>query len=162
MLVVIVIICVVIVDDVVLILCFICELVIYEKVELLVQIDEVGICVSLFGVDVKVYVLICEVGGEVIGYVVYFYNYFIWLGCNGIYLEDLYVSLQQCGSGVGKVLLQYIVCIVVVEGCGCFEWLVLDWNELVIRFYEVVGVKLQSEWMVYCMEGDVLWEFVVG
>lgn len=155
-------ICLVIVVDVGLILYFICELVIYERVEYLVQIDEIGIVESLFGFDVMVWVLICEVDGEVIGYVVYFYNYFIWLGCKGIYLEDFYVSQEKCGVGVGKVLLKYIVCQVVVEGCGCFEWLVLDWNILVIEFYIVVGVKLQDEWIVYWLQGQVLYDFVNG
>ena len=37
----------------------------------------------------------------------YFYNYSTWLGRNGIYLEDLYVSPAQRGSGAGKALLKH-------------------------------------------------------
>lgn len=41
----------------------------------------------------------------------------------------------------------------VENDCGCFEWSVLDWNKLVIDFYELFGVKLKSEWLGYCMDG---------
>lgn len=47
-----------------------------------------------------------------------------------------------CGVGVGLWLLKVFVWIVVELGCGCFEWSVFDWNELVICFYECVGVVL--------------------
>ncbi|QIO89820.1 N-acetyltransferase [Stenotrophomonas rhizophila] len=149
-------------DDAALILRFIRELAIYEKAESSVQTDEAGIRASLFGADAKAHALICEAGGEAIGYAVYFYNYSTWLGRNGIYLEDLYVSPQQRGSGAGKALLQHIARIAVADGCGRFEWSVLDWNEPAIRFYEAAGAKPQSEWTVYRMEGDALREFAAG
>lgn len=49
-----------------------------------------------------VYSVICLEGDMLIGFVVYFYNYFIWFGKNGLYLEDFYVSVDSCGKGVGK------------------------------------------------------------
>ncbi|WP_426806542.1 N-acetyltransferase family protein, partial [Stenotrophomonas sp. SrG] len=74
------------------ILRFIRELAIYEKAESSVQSDEAGIVASLCGEGAKARALICEAGGEAIGYAVSFYNYSTWLGRNGVYLEDLYVS----------------------------------------------------------------------
>lgn len=149
-------------EDAALILCFIRELAIYEKAEASVQTDEAGIRASLFGPQAKAHALICEADGAAIGYAVYFYNYSTWLGRNGIYLEDLYVSPQHRGSGAGKALLQHIARIAVAEGCGRFEWSVLDWNEPAIRFYEAAGAKPQGEWTVYRMEGETLREFAAG
>jgi len=116
------------VADAGLILRFIRELAIYEKAEQSVQTDEIGIAESLFGADATARALVCEANGEAIGYAVYFYNYSTWLGRKGIYLEDLYVSPQKRGCGAGKALLKYIARQAVAEGCGRFEWSVLDWN----------------------------------
>lgn len=149
-------------DDAALILRFIRELAIYEKAESSVQTDEDGIRASLFGPDAKAHALICEADGNAIGYAVYFYNYSTWLGRNGIYLEDLYVSPDRRGSGAGKALLQHIARIAVAQNCGRFEWSVLDWNEPAITFYEAAGAKPQSEWTVYRMEGEALRTFAEG
>lgn len=149
-------------DDAALILRFIRELARYEKAASSVQTDEAGIRASLFGPTAKAHALICESNGAAIGYAVYFYNYSTWLGRNGIYLEDLYVSPDSRGSGAGKALLQHIARIAVAENCGRFEWSVLDWNEPAIKFYEAAGAKPQSEWTVYRMEGEALRTFAEG
>lgn len=150
------------VDDAGLILRFIRELAIYEKAESSVQTDEAGIRASLFGPDAKAQALICEIDGQPIGYAVYFFNYSTWLGRNGIYLEDLYVSPERRGSGAGKALLQHIARLAVAQGCGRFEWSVLDWNAPAIAFYEAAGATAQSEWTVYRLEGEALRRFAAA
>jgi len=150
------------VDDAGLILRFIRDLAIYEKAESSVQTDEAGIRASLFGADAKAQALICESDGQPIGYAVYFFNYSTWLGRNGIYLEDLYVSPERRGSGAGKALLQHIARLAVAQGCGRFEWSVLDWNAPAIAFYEAAGATAQSEWTVYRLEGEALRRFAAA
>lgn len=150
------------VDDAGLILRFIRELAIYEKAESSVQTDEAGIRASLFGPDAKAQALICEIDGQPIGYAVYFFNYSTWLGRNGIYLEDLYVSPERRGGGAGKALLQHIARLAVAQGCGRFEWSVLDWNAPAIAFYEAAGATAQSEWTVYRLEGEALRRFAAA
>ncbi|GAB3065725.1 GNAT family N-acetyltransferase [Stenotrophomonas tumulicola] len=145
--------------DAALILRFIRELAIYEKAESSVQTDEAGIRASLFGPGATARALVCEADGEAIGYAVYFYNYSTWLGRNGIYLEDLYVSPEKRGLGAGKALLRHIARIAVAEGCGRFEWSVLDWNAPAIAFYEAAGARPQDEWTVYRLQGDALRAF---
>jgi len=147
------------VADAGLILRFIRELAIYEKAETSVRTDEAGIAASLFGADATARALVCEIEGEAVGYAVYFYNYSTWLGRKGIYLEDLYVSPAKRGLGAGKALLQYLARQAVAEGCGRFEWSVLDWNTPAIDFYTAAGAKPQSEWTVYRMEGEALHAF---
>ena len=149
-------------DDAGLILRFIRELAIYEKAEASVQTDEAGIRTSLFGADAKAQALVCERDGVAVGYAVFFYNYSTWLGRNGIYLEDLYVSPEQRGCGAGKALLQHIARLAVAQGCGRFEWSVLDWNTPAIDFYKAAGAKPQDEWTVYRLEGAALQRFAEG
>ncbi|WP_295915210.1 GNAT family N-acetyltransferase [uncultured Xanthomonas sp.] len=149
-------------DDAALILRLIRDLARYERAEYAVQTDEAGLRASLFGADARAQALICEADGQPIGYAVYFYNYSTWLGRNGLYLEDLYVDPAHRGVGAGKALLQHLARQAVAEGCGRFEWSVLDWNQPAIDFYEAVGARAQDEWTVYRLQGEALARFAAG
>ena len=98
----------------------------------------------------------CRDGDIPIGFALYFYNFSTWLGRHGLYLEDLYVTPEHRGKGAGKALLQHLAGIAVAEGCGRFEWSVLDWNQPAIDFYESMGAKPQSEWVGYRLTGEAL------
>ena len=142
--------------DAALILRFITELAIYEKAGHEVKTDVAGIEASLFARDASAYALICERDGEPVGFAVYFFNYSTWLGRNGLYLEDLYVTPAARGTGAGKALLRHLARLAVERGCGRFEWSVLDWNEPAIRFYESLGARPQEEWTTYRLTGEAL------
>lgn len=146
-------------EDAALILQFIIELAEYEKARDAVLADEEQIRRSMFGPDAKVRALICEEAGQPIGFAVYFYNYSTWLGRNGIYLEDVFVRPEHRRKGAGRALLKHIAGIAVAEGCGRFEWSVLDWNQPAINFYESIGAKPQSEWTIYRLTGEALERF---
>ncbi len=146
-------------DDSNIILGFIKELAIYEKALDEVVTDEVSIRETLFAVDSSTKAVICEKEGNPIAFAVYFFNYSTWLGKRGLYLEDLYVSLSERGSGIGKTLLKHLANIAVANNCGRFEWSVLDWNQPAIDFYESFGAEAQPEWIGYRLSGDALTDF---
>ncbi len=143
-------------SDATLILRFVTELAIYERAEHEVKTDVTGIETSLFAEDASAHALICERDGQPIGYAVYFFNYSTWLGRNGLYLEDLYITPEARGTGAGKALLGHLAKLAVAKGCGRFEWAVLDWNEPAIGFYESLGARPQEEWTTYRLSGDAL------
>lgn len=145
-----------VVEDAALILRFVRELAVYEKAEDEVQATEQMIAESIFGEGSTTRALICERGGEPIGFAVYFFNYSTWLGKNGLYLEDLYVTPDARGCGAGRALLKRLAQIAVERDCGRFEWSVLDWNRPAIDFYESLGAKPQSEWIGYRLTGRAL------
>lgn len=138
---------------------FIIELAEYEKARDEVKASVEDIEQSLFSDSATAKALICVLDGKAIGFAVYFYNYSTWLGCNGIYLEDLYITPNSRGSGAGKASLKYLAKKAVDEGCGRLEWIVLDWNTPVIEFYESFGAKAQNEWVDYRLTGDALKAF---
>ena len=117
---------------------------------------------ALFGPAARAHALICERDGASVGFAVYFFNFSTWLGRYGLFLEDLYVSPAARGQGLGKLLLQYLARLAVAQGCGRFEWNVLDWNEPAIRFYESCGAEPQSEWVGYRLSGEALRRFAGG
>ncbi|NUU66403.1 GNAT family N-acetyltransferase [Enterobacteriaceae bacterium BIT-l23] len=135
------------------------ELAIYEKApeEVVTTPDEIK--TSLFGADSKTEALICEIAGKAVGYAVFFTSYSTWLGRNGIYMEDLYVSPAFRGNGAGKALMKTIARYAVARQCGRLEWSVLDWNQPAIDFYLSIGALPQSEWVRYRLSGDALINF---
>ncbi|ELQ07112.1 GNAT family N-acetyltransferase [Xanthomonas translucens] len=149
-------------DDAALILRLIRDLARYERAEDAVQTDEAGLRASPFGPGASAHGLICEADAQPVGYAVYFYNYSTWLGRNGLYLEDLYVAPEHRGSGAGKALLRHLARQALAEGCGRFEWSVLDWNQPAIEFYQAAGAQAQDEWTVYRLQGEALARFAAG
>ncbi|AJQ95997.1 acetyltransferase [Gynuella sunshinyii YC6258] len=138
---------------------FIKELACYEKAEQEVVATVEDIERSIFGPDSTVEALLCEQDGKAIGFAVYFYNYSTWLGKNGLYLEDLYISPEYRHFGAGKRLLKYLAQQAVAIGCERFEWSVLRWNEPAIRFYESIGAKAKEELLGYRLSGQALLDF---
>ncbi len=142
-----------------LILKFVTELATYEKAEHEVLATVYDIKESLFGKDSNTHAVICNIDDKPVGFAVYFYNYSTWLGKQGLYLEDLYISSKQRGSGAGKALLKHLAKIALSKNCERFEWSVLDWNEPAIQFYHSIGAKPQNEWVSYRLSGKELKEF---
>ena len=146
-------------EDSALILHFVTELAVYEKAEHEVLATKYTIESSIFSDDSHVNALICELDGTPIGMAIYFYNYSTWLAKPGLYLEDLYISLEHRGKGAGKLLLTKMAKIALDKGCGRFEWSCLDWNKPSRDFYESIGAASQDEWVGYRMSGQTLIDF---
>lgn len=145
------------------ILRFIRELADYEKALDAVEATEETIASSLFGEGSVTRAVICETAaGEPAGSAIFFKSYSTWQAKNGLYLEDLYVTPAHRGAGVGKMLLRHLARIAVDEGCGRFEWSVLDWNTPAIRVYDALGAEPQSEWIRYRLDGNRLKAFAAG
>lgn len=141
------------------ILHFINELAIYEKEPDAVKTNEQAILDTLFCEGATAHSILCLDGDEAIGFAVYFYNYSTWLGKNGLYLEDLYVSPDSRGKGAGKAIMKHLANTALKNNCGRFEWVVLDWNKPAIDFYDSIGAKPQTEWIIYRITGQELIDF---
>lgn len=150
------------VEDVALIFQFVRELATYERALDEVLTDEQGLCDALFGARALAHALICEIDAEPVGFALYFFSFSTWLGKYGVFLEDLYVSPQHRGRGAGLALLRYLARLAVDQGCGRFEWNVLDWNTPAIEFYQACGAVPMSEWTGYRLTGDALASFARG
>ncbi|MBS0480209.1 MAG: GNAT family N-acetyltransferase, partial [Proteobacteria bacterium] len=73
-----------------------------------------------------------------------------------IYLEDLYVTPEARGSGVGTALLRRLAGLTLDRGCARLEWAVLDWNRPAVDFYTAMGAESLDEWTVRRVTGDAL------
>ena len=143
-------------DDVPLIVTFIHELAIYEKLAHLVVTSEADMHAALFGEHAVVDAVIASVNDEAVGYALFFPSFSTFLGKPGLYLEDLYVRPAARGVGAGRKLLEHLAGLVVKRGWGRLEWAVLDWNEPSIAFYKKMGANAMDEWTVFRLTGQAL------
>lgn len=104
----------------------------------------------------KAEVLIPEVDGKKIGFILYFYNFSTFQGRAGIYLEDLFIFPEYRNKGYGRKALKELARIAVEEGCGRLEWVCLDWNKPAIQFYESMDAQALPEWVIYRLSGESL------
>ena len=143
-------------DDAGLILGFIRELAVFEKLEKECVATEAGLAQWLFGPEAKAHCVIAEWEGKPAAFALYFYNFSTFLGKPGIYLEDLFVKVEFRRKGIARSLFHYLAKKALSEGCGRLDWWVLDWNAEAIAFYEGLGAKSMREWTVQRIEGEAL------
>lgn len=138
-------------EDMGLVLSFIKELAVYEK-----MIDEVVVTEDLLYDQLLVKKLsACVLAFEVnvpVGFALYFFNFSTFLGKNGLYLEDLFVRPAFRGKGYGKKLLFHLADIAKQRNCGRMEWSVLNWNTPAIDFYKSIGAKAMDGWTVFRLD----------
>lgn len=142
-------------QDVALILCFVRELAEFEREPDAVKATEESLSNALFG-ERSAEAVIAEQDGEPMGFALFFHNFSTWTGRKGLYLEDLYVTPEARGSGVGTALLRHLAGIALDRDCGRFEWAVLDWNTPAIDFYTAMGAESLDEWRIRRVTGDAL------
>jgi len=140
-------------SDVPLILQLIRELAEYEKLPHEVTASEADLRASLFGARPDAEVIVAELDGSAAGYALFFHNFSTFHCKRGLYLEDLFVRPEFRGRGIGKQLLSRLAQLAVDRECARLEWVVLNWNESAIRFYESLGAVPMSDWTVYRLTG---------
>jgi GNAT superfamily N-acetyltransferase len=144
-------------DDVPTVLQLVRELAVYEKAEHEALMTDEQLRTALFGEAPALFghVALSE-DGEIAGFALWFLNFSTWRGTHGIYLEDLFVSPDHRGTGLGRELLRTLAQECVDRGWSRLEWSVLDWNTPSIDFYKAAGAVPMDEWTVFRLTGDAL------
>ena len=88
-----------------------------------------------------------EIKGEVKGMALVYNRYSTWKGIV-LHLEDLIVSQDMRGVGLGTKLLDEVVKYGHSLGVKRISWEVLDWNKQAIKLYEKKGAKVLRDWDV--------------
>lgn len=109
-----------------------------------------------FGPEPKFRCVIAEWDKAPAGFAFFFYHYSTWRGRAGLYLEDLFVLPEMRDKGIGKALLKHLAQIAVRENCYGIRWMVLEWNEPALKFYERLGAEMLGEWETMMITGEAL------
>ena len=143
-------------DEMPLVLDFIRELAVYERLEHEVSATTADLATALFGPRPYAEVVFACLDGAPVGFALFFHNFSTFIGKPGIYLEDLFVRPQARGRGIGRRLLAWLARTTLERGCARLDWAVLDWNAPSIGFYRSVGAVAQDEWTVMRVSGAAL------
>lgn len=122
------------------------ELALYENAPEQVTNTVEQMYVDGFGENPSFGTIVSEVDGEIVGMALYYYRYSTWKG-KRLYLEDLIVSENMRGKGLGEKLLNATIEKARQTSCTGLMWQVLDWNEPAINFYKKFGARFDEEWV---------------
>ncbi|HEX8242330.1 MAG TPA: GNAT family N-acetyltransferase [Longimicrobium sp.] len=110
----------------------------------------------------RIQVYIAELEGRAVAYAITCETYSSFLALPTLYLEDIFVLPDERRHGVGRTLFRYLAGEAVRRGCGRMEWMVLDWNQLAIDFYEKIGATRLEAWYTYRLIDEQLREIAGG
>ena len=101
---------------------------------------------------------VAEEENAIHGISIYYYRYSTWKG-KRLYLEDIVVTQDQRGRGIGKLLFEATMKKVLEEDCTGMMWQVLDWNQPSIEFYKRYKARFDNEWINCHLESDQIKSF---
>ncbi|HEY8784276.1 MAG TPA: GNAT family N-acetyltransferase [Mucilaginibacter sp.] len=89
---------------------------------------------------------VAEADGIIAGFALYYIRYSTWKGCR-MYLEDLIITENMRGKGIGKLLFDRLIVEARELGFSGITWQVLDWNEPAINFYKKYEASIEAGWL---------------
>jgi GNAT superfamily N-acetyltransferase len=130
------------------------ELAIFEKAPHAVTVSLEHFIVTGFGGNPVWQALVAvDHSGTIIGISLWYMRYSTWKGLR-LFLEDLIVTEEYRGRGIGKKLFDSTVQEARNLKVSGMMWQVLDWNKPAIQFYKNYGAALDGEWLNCSIELD--------
>ncbi len=115
----------------------------YEHEESLLTLEKVR--KYGFGKNKMFEAVIAHFNGKPVGMAVFFFAWASYSGAPILYGEDLFVLPEYRGRGIGKKIIQKLECIANERECCEMRWVVYDWNEKAIGFYNKLGATVRKD-----------------
>lgn len=80
-------------------------------------------------------------GDTAVGLVHFIYHRSNWSIENSCYLQDLLVTEQSRGTGVGRQLIEFVYATAKADGCCKVHWLTHETNATAIQLYERIAER---------------------
>ena len=103
-----------------------------------------GFLQSLFRENPWAFCEIAEWNGHPAGFALWYHSFSIFLGRNGLWLEDLFVDKPFRRRGIGRAMFTHLAKHCVREDLGRLEWSVLRDNQMAINFYKQMTAVLDD------------------
>jgi GNAT superfamily N-acetyltransferase len=98
--------------------------------------------------------LVCTRAGRTIGFALYYFAYSTFASTPVLFVEDLFVKLDERGDGAGTALMKALARVALRKRCSQMEWIVLGWNTPAIGFYRRLGARLDRTWVLTRLSGS--------
>ena len=99
--------------------------------------------------------LLAEKKGEPVGLCLYFQTFSSWRGEPGVYIQDLYVSDDVRGTGLGRELLAETVRLSAKKGATHLTLCVDSDNASAQEFYSAIGMRYRDDECVFEADGRI-------
>ena len=117
----------------------------FEKLSQWCEVTETDLHEAVFGEQSFVRALVAMDGNRYVGYALYFPIFKSFRGERSVFLEDLYVTPDLRGNGLGLVILREVAVYARKRGFTRLDWQALKWNEAAINFYKNLGAETDDE-----------------
>ncbi|MBK6481977.1 MAG: GNAT family N-acetyltransferase [Chitinophagaceae bacterium] len=141
--------------DVPYMLALIKELAAYEKAPLEVTNTIERMEADGFSGHPSFFAHVAELEGAIVGVAIYYKAYSTWKG-NYIYLDDIIITAEMRGKGIGKKLFDAVGAFAKDCNANLLRWHVLEWNEPAINFYKKYDATLDPEWITCKLKKEQL------
>jgi len=127
------------------------ELAVYERAPQEVTVSLPHFQESGFGERPVWWAYVAEANGFIVGFALYYVRYSTWKG-QRMYLEDIIVTEEWRGKGIGTLLMDTLIEEAKQKGFSGMLWQVLEWNEPAIKFYQRYKPAFDHEWVNVSIE----------
>jgi len=117
----------------------------FEQLSAYLEIKQSSFVGVMFGPNAFVEGLIAISDSLASGYAIFYPCFATFRSLPGMFLEDLFVSENARGRGIGDLLLRKVAEIAREQGLERIDLHVLEWNTHAIEFYKKRGAEVDSD-----------------
>ena len=117
----------------------------FEKLSDWCKVVENDLREAIFGTNSFVQALVAFADEDCVGYALFYPVFKSFRGERSMFLEDLYVSPQMRGRGLGLKMLREAARTAKEQNFVRMDWQALKWNAPAVKFYENLGAEYDDE-----------------